>query len=27
MKLGRLLPNRAFFWYARTILAPPRRKP
>jgi short-subunit dehydrogenase len=27
MKLGRLLPNRAFFWYARTILAPPRKKP
>jgi short-subunit dehydrogenase len=26
MKLGRLLPNRAFFWYARTFLAPPRRK-
>ena len=26
MKLGRLLPNRAFFWYSRTILAPPRRK-
>jgi short-subunit dehydrogenase len=27
MKLGRLMPNRAFFWYARTILAPPRKKP
>jgi short-subunit dehydrogenase len=26
MKLGRLLPTRAFFWYARTFLAPPRRK-
>ena len=26
MKLGRLMPTRAFFWYARTILAPPRRK-
>ena len=27
MKLGRLMPNRLFFWYARNILAPPRRKP
>jgi short-subunit dehydrogenase len=27
MKLGRLLPNRLFFWYARTILAPPRKRP
>jgi short-subunit dehydrogenase len=26
-KLGRLLPNRLFFWYSRTILAPPRKKP
>ena len=26
MKLGRLMPNRLFFWYARTILAPPREK-
>jgi NADP-dependent 3-hydroxy acid dehydrogenase YdfG len=26
MKLGRLMPNRAFFWYARTVLAPPRKK-
>jgi short-subunit dehydrogenase len=27
MKLGRLMPNRLFFWYARTLLAPPRKKP
>ena len=27
MKLGRLLPYPLFFWYARTVLAPPRRKP
>jgi short-subunit dehydrogenase len=27
MKLGRLLPNRLFFRYARTFLAPPRKKP
>lgn len=27
MKLGRLLPNRLFFWYARTLLAPPRKPP
>ena len=27
MKLGRLMPNPLFFWYARTILAPPRKKP
>ena len=27
MKLGRLLPYSLFFWYARTVLAPPRRKP
>jgi short-subunit dehydrogenase len=27
MKLGRLMPNRLFFWYARTVLAPPRKKP
>jgi short-subunit dehydrogenase len=27
IKLGRLMPNRMFFWYARTILAPPRKKP
>jgi short-subunit dehydrogenase len=26
MKLGRLMPNRMYFWYARTFLAPPRRK-
>jgi short-subunit dehydrogenase len=26
MKLGRLMPNRLFFWYARTFLAPPRKK-
>ena len=26
MKLGRLLPYPLFFWYARTILAPPRKK-
>jgi short-subunit dehydrogenase len=26
MKLGRVLPTRAFFWYARTVLAPTRRK-
>jgi short-subunit dehydrogenase len=26
MKLGRLMPNRLFFWYSRTILAPPRKK-
>jgi short-subunit dehydrogenase len=26
MKLGRLMPNRAFFWYSRTFLAPPRKK-
>jgi len=26
MKLGRLLPASAFFWYARTFLAPPRRR-
>jgi len=25
-KLGRLLPNRLYFWYARTFLAPPPRK-
>ena len=25
MKLGRLMPNRLFFWYARTVLAPPRK--
>jgi short-subunit dehydrogenase len=25
MKLGRLMPNRMFFWYARTFLAPPRK--
>ena len=27
MKLGRLMPNRLFFWYARTLLAPPRKRP
>jgi hypothetical protein len=27
MKLGRTLPYSLFFWYARTVLAPPRRKP
>ncbi|HZT47293.1 MAG TPA: SDR family NAD(P)-dependent oxidoreductase [Hyphomicrobiaceae bacterium] len=27
MKLGRLMPNRLFFWYARTLLAPPRKGP
>lgn len=27
MKLGRLLPYPLFFWYARTVLAPPPRKP
>jgi short-subunit dehydrogenase len=27
MKLGRLMPNPLFFWYARTFLAPPRKKP
>ncbi|KAB2911944.1 MAG: SDR family NAD(P)-dependent oxidoreductase [Hyphomicrobiaceae bacterium] len=26
MKLGRILPYPLFFWYARTFLAPPRRK-
>jgi len=26
MKLGRLMPNRLFFWYARTFLAPARKK-
>jgi short-subunit dehydrogenase len=26
MKLGRLMPNRMFFWYARAFLAPPRKK-
>jgi short-subunit dehydrogenase len=25
MKLARLMPNRLFFWYARTILSPPRK--
>jgi short-subunit dehydrogenase len=25
MKLGRAMPNRLFFWYARTFLAPPRK--
>jgi short-subunit dehydrogenase len=25
-KLGRLLPNGMFFWYARTFLAPPRNR-
>ena len=25
MKLGRILPNAMFFWYARTFLAPPRK--
>lgn len=25
-KLGRLAPNGAFFWYARTFLAPPRKR-
>jgi short-subunit dehydrogenase len=27
LKLGRLLPYPAYFWYARTFLSPPRRKP
>lgn len=26
MKLGRVLPYRLFFWYARNLLSPPRRK-
>ena len=26
MKLGRYMPNALFFWYARTVLARPRRK-
>jgi len=26
MKLARLMPNRLFFWYARTVLAPPRKE-
>jgi short-subunit dehydrogenase len=26
MKLGRLMPYRLYFWYARTMLAPPRKK-
>lgn len=26
MKLGRILPNEAYFWFARNILAPPRKK-
>jgi short-subunit dehydrogenase len=26
MKLGRLMPYRLYFWYARTVLAPPRKK-
>ncbi len=26
MKLGRLMPNRMFFWYSRTFLAPPLKK-
>lgn len=26
MKLGRLMPYPLFFWYARTFLAPPRKK-
>lgn len=25
-KLGRLMPNRVFFWYTRTFIAPPRKK-
>jgi short-subunit dehydrogenase len=25
-KLGRLMPNRLYFWYARTFIAPPRKE-
>jgi short-subunit dehydrogenase len=27
MKLARLMPNWLFFWYARTVLVPPRKEP
>jgi short-subunit dehydrogenase len=27
LKLGRLMPYPMYFWYARTFLSPPRRKP